>query len=364
VSDRITEQTTLCVYCPKMCRVACPIAEASGREEVTPWSLMTLLAHVRDGRLALDAEIATLFHQCTGCGRCKTFCAHENDVPTALHAGRQLAAHAGLVPRAALAAVDRVRHTGNVKGENLAARQRELLGDRVGADAKTLFFAGDDALSSGAQGLVDAVKVLEHLGYGPIALLEDAPSDGSPFYDAGLDAEFRDYAKGLAEKLSRYSLVVSSDAGAVFTFRERFPTVGAVVRARVAHFSELALERMPKGAPLELRAVYHDPDALGRALGVYDAPRELLRRAGVEVLEFFDRKESSRSAGTGFGFERFDPAIARSIAERRVEDVPARADVIATSDPASEAALRAVSSKPVVDVATLLARSLGLSQPA
>src|SRR5204862_291514 len=160
----------------------------------------------------LDAEIAALFHQCTGCGRCHTFCAHGNDVPTAMHLGRQLAAQAGLAPKSALDAADRVRHTGNVKGENLAQRQRELLGARVGA----------------------------------------------------------------------------------------------------------------------------------------------------EVLEFFDRREASRSAGTGFGFERFDPATAKAIAARRVEDLPARADLVATSCPSCEAALRAVSPKPVVDVATLLARSLGL----
>lgn len=361
MNDRIAEQTTLCTYCPKMCRVACPIAEATAREELTPWSLMLLLGQMREGRLALDAELAKLFYQCSGCGRCKSFCAHGNEVPAALFAGRAAAAAAGLVPKPLLDAVDRLRHTGNSKGENLAARQRELFGERVGFSARTLFFPGCEALSSGGEAAVDAVRLLEHAGFGPLSLLDDAPSSGEPYDSAGLEGELRAYAERLAERLSRYALVVSGCPSVVYMLRVRYPALGVALRARVVHVSELVTERInPAAKPSGLRVAFHDCDDLGRGLGVYEPPRELLRKSGAEVLEFFDRRAFSRPSGHGFGHERLDPATAHAIAARRVEGLPADADVLATACPACAAQLRAVSPKPVEDVATLCARTLGL----
>lgn len=358
--DAVSAATTLCTFCPKMCRVACPVAEATAREDVTPWGLMTVLGQVRDGRLPIDAEIGALVHACSGCGRCEKFCAHENDVPEAMRLARNLVAEAGAAPEAVQESVRRLRGTGNIKGEDLAEKQRALLGDHVNADARTLFFPGCEALSSGGEAVQDGIRVLEHLGFGPVAVLPDAPCSGSPYESAGAVEEFGRHAQRLAERLSHYTLIVSSCPSCVRTLTERYTAVGAPVRARVAHLVELAAERMPRGAATTFKAAYHDPCHLGRGLGHYEPPREALRRAGAEVVEWFDRRETSRCSGGGFGLTRTMPDAARAIAERRVSDVPESADVIATACPTCTAQLRAVSKKPVVEVATLLAKALGL----
>ena len=256
--------------------------------------------------------------------------------------------------------VRRLRGTGNIKGEDLAEKQRALLGDHVNADARTLFFPGCEALSSGGEAVQDGIRVLEHLGFGPVAVLPDAPCSGSPYESAGAMEEFGRHAQRLAERLSHYTLIVSSCPSCVRTLTERYTAVGAPVRARVAHLVELAAERMPRGAATTFKAAYHDPCHLGRGLGHYEPPREALRRAGAEVVEWFDRRETSRCSGGGFGLTRTMPDAARAIAERRVSDVPESADVIATACPTCTAQLRAVSKKPVVEVATLLAKALGL----
>lgn len=360
--DAVAGTTSLCTFCPKMCRVACPVAEATGREEVTPWGLMTALGQVRDGRLPLDEELGALFHACSGCGRCERFCAHENDVPEALRLARNLVAEAGVAPEAVQESIRRLRSTGNIKGEDLAEKQRTLLGARVGAEARTLFFPGCEALSSGGDAVVDAVRVLEHLGFGPITLLPDAPCSGSPYESAGAPDEFARHAQRLAERLSKYALIVSSCPSCVRTLTQRYTAVGAPVRARVVHLVELAAERMPRSATASFKAAYHDPCHLGRGMDQYEPPREALRRAGAEVVEWFDRRETSRCSGGGFGLPRVMPEAARAIAERRVSDVPESADIIATACPTCTAQLRPVSKKPVVDVATLLAKALGLRE--
>jgi Fe-S oxidoreductase len=361
MSDAVTRETTLCTFCPKMCRFACPVAEAEATETVTPWGLMTLLGLAREGRLAVDAEVGPLFHRCTGCLRCQTYCAHGNTVPRALAEGRRMALEAGVEPPAVAQAARRLRETGNVKGQDLAARQRELLGDRPARGARTLFFAGCEALAHHGEALVDAVRVLEHLGFGPVAVLEDAPCSGKPWDSTGHAGELRDHAARMAQRLNRFALVVSSCPGCVHTFRVLYAAVGAAVTARVAHLVELVVERMPKRAPSGLRVAYHDPCHLGRGLGVYEPPRELLRRAGAEVLEWFDCGPGARCSGGGNGFPRISPETAREIAARRVSDLPGAADVVATACPTCATQLTPVSPRPVVDVATLLARALGVA---
>ncbi|MCB9549031.1 MAG: (Fe-S)-binding protein [Myxococcales bacterium] len=96
----------LCTYCPKLCRWACPVAEAECRETSTPWALMTRVDDVMTGRAPLDAESAEMLAHCTGCGRCQTACKHGNDVATVLQTARAEARLAGVAPPAQLAWAD------------------------------------------------------------------------------------------------------------------------------------------------------------------------------------------------------------------------------------------------------------------
>src|SRR5205823_244399 len=87
----------LCEFCPKMCRFACPVSEATGREALTPWGKVSLAVLV--GREP-DAAAALAFAGCTGCHRCAVYCAHDNDVPSILYAARATAVRAGVAPQA------------------------------------------------------------------------------------------------------------------------------------------------------------------------------------------------------------------------------------------------------------------------
>ena len=92
-----------CAFCPKLCRFACPVAEAEARETVTPWGLMTRADDVRRGALALDRDTAESWAHCTGCGRCTQICKHDNPVATALFAARAEAVAQTVAPAALLA---------------------------------------------------------------------------------------------------------------------------------------------------------------------------------------------------------------------------------------------------------------------
>ena len=87
LSDQRT-QLDSCAYCPKLCRFACPVSEATGREGFTPWGKMSTAFLVERSARPPDAALAEAAYACSGCGRCGTFCRNHIDVPEALGAAR------------------------------------------------------------------------------------------------------------------------------------------------------------------------------------------------------------------------------------------------------------------------------------
>src|SRR3712207_9223152 len=58
-----------CSYCPKMCRFTCPVAEATGKESVTPWGIDRVISAMARGE-QLSAEEQQPVWACTGCRHC------------------------------------------------------------------------------------------------------------------------------------------------------------------------------------------------------------------------------------------------------------------------------------------------------
>ncbi len=117
IGSDIKRMTAYCTYCPKMCRFSCPAAAAEGRETVTPWGMMRLFEFARDGSVALDDDVADAFFHCTGCRRCQSFCAHDNDVPRALWKARQWAVESGFLPEPYVELYERFEKSGNPYGD-------------------------------------------------------------------------------------------------------------------------------------------------------------------------------------------------------------------------------------------------------
>lgn len=72
------------------------------------------------------------------------------------------------------------------------------------------------------------------------------------------------------------------------------------------HYSTLLLRLLESGAlelsrRLEGRAIYHDPCFLGKQNGVFEEPREVVRRTGMELLEFDRNREASLCCEGGGG---------------------------------------------------------------
>ena len=61
-------------------------------------------------------------------------------------------------------------------------------------------------------------------------------------------------------------------------------------------------EKLKPSKEVKVKAVYHDPCRLGRRLGVFDEPREVLASIpGLELLEFERSRKNSLCCGGGGG---------------------------------------------------------------
>ncbi|NUQ00517.1 MAG: hypothetical protein HUU35_11750, partial [Armatimonadetes bacterium] len=70
----VSREASLCVFCPSLCRFACPVEAAAGRETATPRFMVSLTWHLARGTVPYDAEAAAAFTSCDGCGACTAVC--------------------------------------------------------------------------------------------------------------------------------------------------------------------------------------------------------------------------------------------------------------------------------------------------
>jgi Fe-S oxidoreductase len=358
--DEPAKAARYCTYCPKMCRFACPVAEATKRETHTPWGMMTLLNLAAGGRA--PTEDASSWWACSGCLRCRTYCVHENDVPHALYAARAAAFAAGAAPAACAEVADAFRARGCAEPGDLRAAVDALPpGDPT---SRTLLFAGCEAALREPGDARDAVAAAQALG-APVALHTGEPlCCGLDLLEAGAREEFRTHARWMRKVLRGAGAVVALSARCAHALRVRYAEVGEPLTVPVLHVTTYLrplVEHAARTAPrpkLPGPVTYHDPCMLGRGLGEYDAPRAILRAVCEGgAAEPPRTREASDCCGASGLLPRTMPDAAREMARRRAEELSAGGRPVATASASCRGALAGAGAE-TSDVVNLVARWL------
>ncbi len=132
--------------------------------------------------------------------------------------------------------------------------------------------------------------------------------------------------------------IIVSSPHCFHTFKNEYPEFK--VNFEVVHISQYLLELIGKGK-LELtkeygkKVAYHDPCYLGRHNGIYDEPRETLKKVpGLELIEMADSLEDSLCCGGGGGRIWMETPKEERFSDLRVKQaVAAGAEVLVTSCP-------------------------------
>ncbi|MEM2896617.1 MAG: (Fe-S)-binding protein [Candidatus Bathyarchaeia archaeon] len=144
-------------------------------------------------------------------------------------------------------------------------------------------------------------RVLSKLGYDFAMLGGDEICCGGILSMLGLEDEFKEVAKSNLKRIqkSQAKKVITACPMCLKTMRYDYEELGMKAPFEVMHISELIAKAIKKGLKFKnsvsIKALYHDPCHLGRACGIYEEPREILKKiTGLNYLEipFFNKEES------------------------------------------------------------------------
>jgi Fe-S oxidoreductase len=309
-----------CVFCPKLCRSACPVSNAEPRETLTPWGKMSIAYFGARGDVDLEDSFARPAWACTSCFGCRSSCDHQNDVTGTLLDVRDALVKAGLGPAKARATIAEF----SARDERVSGKVRalrELPGVRQAARDALLIGCG--YVTSAPAEAAHAVAAATGLVRGDVALAERCC--GLPLLLAGDVAAFVRQAVRFAEQTRTKERLLVADAGCALALRLRYPEHGVALRPKVELLVELAakeLTSLETRTPASAEPVrWHDPCQLGRGLGVYEAPRAVLTRVlGRGPAEFDTRREKGTCSGGGGLLPLTMPETSRTIAAMRLDE--------------------------------------------
>ena len=165
-------------------------------------------------------------------------------------------------------------------------------------------------------------KLLEEAGVS-YRILDNEGCCGSVLLRSG----FLEDAVEIMEKTLKdigYEKVVVSCAGCYRAFKKDYPEVLGE-KVDVIHASQLLAELIRDGKIStppnyeDIIVTYHDPCHLGRHMGEYQAPRDVLGKIS-HLVEMDRDRERARCCGAGSGVKSAFPEISQEVAMMRVED--------------------------------------------
>jgi Fe-S oxidoreductase len=394
LSPRHLVDLDACTKCGK-CHAACP-ATASGYP-LSPRDLILDLREVAEGSIGLRATLGVgpLFDvkqsiagdpvrpdtlwSCMQCMACVEICPVGIEHVPIINQMRRALVERGEMDSLLQSTLETIYTSGNSFGE--ARRKRARWTKGLGFEIKdarkepvdVLWFVGDYASFDprNQRNTQALARILHHAGVNFGILYDAEKTAGNDVRRAGEEGLFSSLAEENIEAIGKceFTRILSSDPHTYNTLRNEYPELGAPWSAdQVVHHSELLLELIEDGAvtpgkQLGYRITYHDPCTLGRYNGVYEPPREVLRRLGCELVEMPRNRDQSFCCGAGGGRiwmkelkredaqrpseNRIDEAVALGSVELFTvacpKDVTMYEDAIKTSGHAADIELRELS---------------------
>jgi heterodisulfide reductase subunit D len=280
---------------------------------------------------------------CTLCGRCTMVCPAFIDTKKMRIAARGFMVEEGEYPHIMDRLTETLERVHNISGEPNEDRAMwvqalaEVPKDMYQRErAKVVYFVGCVASYYPMVKKIPQyfVQILDEAGVDFTLLGGEEWCCGFPLIAAGMRKK--------AEALMQHNLEKVKEKGAesvVFacpscyqTWREECKT-----DIEIFHSTQFIKKLIDEGKisfkEKRTKVTYHDPCDLGRASGVYEAPREILRAIpGVELVEMKGNREECVCCGGGGNLEMVNPDLSAKLAEAKIEEIKATgADVVITA---------------------------------
>ena len=327
-----------CFQCG-LCDAVCPW------NRVTTFSMRKLVRQATFGLTDIESED---IWRCTTCGRCPQHCPRDVQQIDSVVALRKIATEYGVFPTS-VKPVRTVRGSlvgeGNTLSEERAKRADWAKGLSVKPFAEgmdILYFPGCyPSYDPRSKKLAAATaNILNKAGVDFGILGSKEVCCGESIRKTGDEEVFQKLAK---ENIKTFidngvKKILVSSPHCYHTFKNEYPEF--MVHFEVIHMAQYLFDLIKEGR-LELnkeyakKVTYHDPCYLGRHNGIYDEPREVLKKVpGLELNEMPDYRVDSLCCGGGGGRVWMETHKGERFSDLRIEQAMAvGAEVLVTACP-------------------------------
>lgn len=167
-------------------------------------------------------------------------------------------------------------------------------------------------------------RILREAGLDFIELADLEVCCGSPALKAGYADDFKKLAEKNLQVFKDHSVgkIVTHCPACFMIFKKEYPKVlGEKWGIEVMHATEILSKSKIKNPKSKIQnpiVTYHDPCHLGRQMGVYEPPREVLKSQGYEIKEMDLSRKESFCCGGGGGVQSNESELANKIAKDRI----------------------------------------------
>lgn len=327
-----------CFQCG-LCDTVCPW------NRVTTFSMRRLVRQAAFGLTEIESED---IWRCTTCGLCPEKCPRDVRQIESGVALRRIATEYGVFPKSVTpirTAVGSLIGEGNPLNEERKDRAKWAEGLSVPAfteGMEILYFPGcyfcyDPRLIKVARATAGILK-RAGVDFGILGSKESCC--GESIRKTGDEELFKRLAR---ENIKAFidngvKRILVSSPHCYHTFKNEYPEF--MVKFEVVHISQYLCELINAGR-LEIKgeyagkATYHDPCYLGRHNGIYEEPRDVLRKVpGLEFTEMPDIRSASLCCGGGGGRIWMETPKGERLSDLRLEQaVAVGAEILVTSCP-------------------------------
>jgi Fe-S oxidoreductase len=310
---KFREQILQCSRCG-FCQAVCPVYGATLRPGLNARGKMLLLKEVMDGNLELNDQLGESLFQCTTCASCFENCPSGVEVPEIIKQARKDMVNVGSC-HPAFEGMHKVlqKHT-NIYAED----EPEDFERERNQKAEYVYFIGCVGSYREDEPTLETLDLLDRLKV-DYTLIDEVCCSGV----------LEDVGYGINPDLARKNMDLVLDTGAKtiitgcpYCFRtfNNKSQYGEMKEkgVKVVHITQF-LQDFDFSVRTDKRVTYHDPCDLGRHCGIYDEPRNTIRKIAPDFVEMPDNRESALCCGAGGGVRGAFAKNSIAMARRRLE---------------------------------------------
>jgi glycolate oxidase subunit GlcD len=353
----VDSEIMACIQCG-FCRLGCPVFAETILESRNARGHVILAYNLMTGAVEPSEELAASFYQCTTCLNCYAVCPASVDVAGIVNGARKRLVETGYLPQVFGSMLSSLKEQGNPLGE-LAEKRTETYPsgyeERAAVPGKVdvLLYLGCTGSYQDLYIVPSMMEFMDEVGVNYSVLGEKEYCCGYVAHLIGAEEAFQEC---MDKNLSLFSemkpeLIVTTCAGCHRTLRDLYRERSGL-DIEVLHAVEYMDRLISEGAlrfqgEFPRKVIYHDPCDIGRHMGIYEPPRNVLSAIpGLELMEFSLNRALAKCCGGGGGLKGFDGDLSSTLAENRVaEAMDLGAEVIVSACPTCKSNLKLAAAK-------------------